>query len=246
MLISILIGFIFLFQPLLGVIYMSSKNSIPIDYVYIFYVPHASGVFDLFAPALAVLPAATLFCDEYNSGFLKSILMRTDKKKYIIERIICNSISGGFALAIPILLIFVVSLVFGEPYLKSNIPENFSTFYEGTVFENIQFIWGGLFVSVITIVLTFIFGMVWANAGLCISAFVTNKYVSLAFPIILYYCASITLYRFNLIMLSPMNTIMPNADKTPSLSFVFVYQFILWCTGATLFAFGIHRRLKNV
>ena len=246
MFISIVIGLVFLLHPLCIPLFMSIKYASPFDYVFIFYTPHSGGVFDLFAPALAVLPAATVFCDDYNSGYIKSITMRTTKKKYIAERLLCNSIAGGFALAIPVLFIFAISLIFGEPYLRSSIPDGFSTFYADTVFENIQFVWGGLLVSVIVIALTFLFGMVWASIGLCVSAFLTNRYIALAFPIILYYSINILFSRLGFTMLSPVNTIMPNAYMTPSLVYVLVFQFILLFTSAILFVFGVNRRLKNV
>jgi hypothetical protein len=43
------------------------------------YNSHARSGFDLFAPILAVLPATTLFCEDYNSGYIKSILSRAEK-----------------------------------------------------------------------------------------------------------------------------------------------------------------------
>ena len=37
-------------------------------------VSHSLSGYDLFAPILAVLPAAALFCEDYNSGYVKSIM----------------------------------------------------------------------------------------------------------------------------------------------------------------------------
>ena len=62
---------------------------------------HAASGFDLFAPILAVLPATTLFCEDYNSGYIKSILWRTEKRRYIFETVLCSSVAGGLAVFLP-------------------------------------------------------------------------------------------------------------------------------------------------
>ena len=60
------------------------------------FVTDATSGFGLFAPILAVLPATTLFCDDYNSGYIKPILSRIEKKRYIKETIFCSTIAGAW------------------------------------------------------------------------------------------------------------------------------------------------------
>lgn len=245
MLSSILVGCIFLLQPLYKVIYFSVVNSKKLDYAYLFYIPHASGVFDLFAPVLCVLPSVTLFCDDYNTGFLKNVLIRTNKNRYIKNIILCNGIAGGLTILIPMLFIFIISIIFGEPYLIQNLNENFGTLYEMSVFENIQFIWGGILVCFIILTLSFIFGVVWSTIGLTISAFLTNRYIAISFPIILYYSLSLILSRYNLIAFSPMNTIIPNGGNINSLCFIYIYQLSILVMSIIVLKIGLFRRLKN-
>lgn len=59
------------------------------------------GGFGIFATILAVLPASTLFCEDYNSGYCKAILCRVERKRYLQETLLCSGISGGLAVFLP-------------------------------------------------------------------------------------------------------------------------------------------------
>lgn len=69
--------------------------------------------------------------------------------------------------------------------LENNL--GYQTFLDEGIFANIQFIWGGLLVVFLLLLLSFLFGAVWSNIGLCISAFIPNKYIALATPFALYF-----------------------------------------------------------
>jgi len=62
------------------------------------FVTDATSGFGLFAPILAVLPATTLFCDDYNSGYIKPILSRIEKKRYIKEKLFFQEVCKIFLL----------------------------------------------------------------------------------------------------------------------------------------------------
>lgn len=211
------------------------------------YTAHALGVFDLFAPILAVLPAATIFCDDYNSGYIKPILSRTSRKRYLAENILCSSLAGGLAIFIPSLISCVFFMMIGEPYLAENIRDGFVTLFEGSVFEKIQFIGGGVLVVVILLVLAFIFGAVWSNVGLCISIFYPNRYIALAAPFVLYFFLFLFCYRINvLLVLSPVNMLMPDLNTLPGLWYPFVYQAVWLIVTLWLLFTGAKRRLNDV
>ena len=77
-------------------------------------VSHSLSGYDLFAPILAVLPAAAVFCEDYNSGYIKSILSRASKRWYIRETFLCSSIAGGLAIFLPCFLSGMFYLVNGK------------------------------------------------------------------------------------------------------------------------------------
>lgn len=207
---------------------------------------HAISGFDLFAPILAVLPATTLFCDDYNSGYIKSILSRTERKQYINETYLCSSIAGGLAVFIPTFIVNLLMIVSFKPNtLENNL--GYETFLDEGIFANIQFIWGGLLVAIILTLLSFLFGSVWSNVGLCISAFMPNKYVALAAPFVLYFSSHLILYRLgSVLVFSPVNMIMPNADFLPNLSYPFIYQGVFIIFTFLLFKQAAQRRIRDV
>lgn len=208
---------------------------------------HSVSGFDLFAPILAVLPATTLFCEDYNSGYIKSILGRTEKRRYITETIFCSSIAGGLAMFIPTLISNALMVICFQPN-SVGIKLGYEDFLDEGIFANIQYVWGGLVVVIILTVLSFLFGAVWSNIGLCISAFIPNKYIALAFPFVLYFSSHLILYRLgeSALLFSPVNMIMPNAAVIPSLSYPFVYQGVLLLLTVWLFKQAVQRRLQDV
>lgn len=49
----------------------------------------------LYFPLLCTVPYATGFVDEYKSGIYKFVLVRKERKKYIISKATTNAIEGG-------------------------------------------------------------------------------------------------------------------------------------------------------
>lgn len=204
---------------------------------------HARSGYNLFAPVFAVLPASTLFCDDYNSGYLKSILIRANKNKYICETILCASIAGGLAVMLPDLIASVVFWVYGQP----NLPTQYGTFVDESVFAEIQYVWDGRLVALLWLLSAFLCGAVWGTAGLCISAYLPNRYVALAAPFAIYYGAHLLLYRTgSLVVLSPVNMVQPIAAFLPNLAYPYLYHTILLTAIVVIYCGAVRRRLANV
>lgn len=192
------------------------------------YRSFSLGGFSLFAPILAVLPATTMFCEDYNSGYLKSILCRVDRKRYIQETIICSGIAGGLAVFLPAFLCDLIYIIAGKPNTVENMGINYSTVFDETVYRNIQYLWGGLFLVLFLLVLAFLFGALWSNVGLCISALIPNRYIALAAPFALYFSLHLILYRLGTaVVFSPANMLMPVATFIPHAAYPLVYQMVL-------------------
>lgn len=211
------------------------------------YNAHARSGFDLFAPILAVLPATTLFCEDYNSGYIKSILGRAEKKRYISETTICSTIAGGLAIFIPSLISSFLYIANGKLNTVENRAIDYSTVFDETVFSKLQFVWDGLLLVILLLLLSFLFGAIWSNIGLCISAMIPNRYIALAAPFAVYFATHLIFYRIGfLLVLSPVNTLMPTATFIPNMAFPFVYQAVLFIIVAFACQRVIERRLKNV
>lgn len=228
----------------IGPVTLKEMGSIYLDDI---YGSHALSGFDLFAPILAVLPAATLFCEDYNSGYIKSILNRVEKKRYIQEIAICSSVSGGFAVFLPSLITSIFYIVNGKPNTPENAGINYFTVFDETVYSQLQFVWDGLLMVILLLVLAFLFGAVWSNIGLCVSAFIPNRYIALAAPFALYFITHLIFYRIGfLLVLSPVNMLMPAMVFIPNISYPFVYQIVLFVVVVLIFDRSIRGRLNDV
>lgn len=228
----------------IGPVTLKEMGSIYLDDI---YGSHALSGFDLFAPILAVLPATTLFCDDYNSGYVKYILNRVEKKQYIRETIICSSIAGGLAIFLPSLITSIFYIVNGKPNTPENAGINYFTVFDETVYSQLQFVWEGMLLVILLLILAFLFGAIWSNVGLCISTFIPNRYVALAAPFALYFIMHLVFYRIGfLLVLSPVNMLMPAAIFIPSVGYPFIYQIVLFLLVVLTFDRSIKGRLNDV
>lgn len=192
------------------------------------YRSFSLGGFSLFAPILAVLPATTMFCEDYNSGYLKAILCRSDRKRYIQETMLCSGIAGGMAIFLPAFLCDLIYIIVGKPNTVENMGINYSTVFDETVYRNIQYLWGGLFLVLFLLVLAFLFGAIWSNVGVCISALIPNRYIALAAPFALYFSLHLILYRLGKpVLFSPANMLMPASTFIPNAAYPLMYQMVL-------------------
>lgn len=209
---------------------------------------HSLSGYDLFAPIFAALPAATLFCEDYTSGYIKSILSRVEKKRYIRETLCCSSLAGGLAVFLPCLLSGLFYLVNG----KWNLPENrsrwgYSTVFDETVYSGTQYVWGGILLFLMLLALAFLFGAVWSNVGLLVSVLAPNRYLALAAPFALYFSIHLIFYWLGfLLVFSPVNMLMPNTVFIPFQAYPLLYETALLAVLCILFARLAERRLWNV
>ncbi len=254
MMLSVLIGFLLLtrfriqnfvsYNLNYGALSLKEMGAIFLDDI---YMAHTRNGFSLFSPILAVIPATTIFCEDYNSGYIKSILSRVEKKQYIKETYICSTISGGLSIFLPCLLTDIFMFVNGKLNIKENMIQGYSTVFDETVYSNIQYVWGGILLAVLLLILSFLFGALWSNIGLLVSAIVPNKYMALAMPFAIYFGIHLLFYKSNaLLVFSPANMLMPSTTFIPYKAYPFIYQIVL--LGAVSFFYRklMKRRLKDV
>lgn len=234
------------------IMYCVSYEAIPLSSTFgIFldeiYKANSLGGFGLFSVILAVLPASTLFCDDYNSGYCKAILCRVERKRYLHETLLCAGIAGGLAIFLPTLLSDIVFMIFGKPNTADYAGISYFTVFDETVYRELQFVWGGLFLVLFLLLLAFLFGASWSVIGLCISTLVPNRYVTLAAPFALFFGAHLILYRLgDPLLFSPANVLMPAADFIPFPAFPLLYQVGMLVLVSILCRKLLERRLWDV
>ena len=230
-------------------VYMGSLTIFEFDDIYLnsIFESHARSGFDLFAPILAVLPASTVYCDDYNCGYIRNILIRQHRDLYAKETFICSTVAGGLSIFLPCLISSLFYIVIGKPNLKQDIIDNSASPLRETIFSELQFVWGGLGVVFFLLFLAFLFGAVWSNVGLCISIYAPNRYITLVSPFAVYFALHLLLYRTHTFLLfSPVNMLMADAAFIPNLLFPVAYQTTLLLSELEVFRSSIHGRLQDV
>ncbi|SFU87212.1 hypothetical protein SAMN04487886_12472 [Clostridium sp. DSM 8431] len=186
------------------------------------------------APLLAVLPFSNSYLHDKDSGFLKFIYIRMDKKRYILNRILVNAIASGVIIVSSLLTILIIICLF------LGISTNPNSFFDkaGTyMFLYVKSKW--LYVIFIFI-LSFLFNAIFATLGLGLSPFINNKYLSFICPFAIY-MLSMTILPY--IGLGSHNmSVLFSPSATAQEFYLLVYQIILLALSILLFNLGVKYR----
>lgn len=182
-----------------------------------------------FTPFAAIFPVmgySVAFCEEYNSGYLRMIISRMDWKIYGIMRMITIGTSGGLIIAIPFSVVCLIGYFGG----RHGMPE--SGLYAGTQIQYYLEHYGDMYVLAGKVILGFLFGAMWALAGMAFSVWFCNRYVSLIAPFILYEVMWMLLYDFPVI--NPIYLVRGDDLNSYPLSggmevvYIVIIIFIIW------------------
>lgn len=176
-------GIVFVFAILLP----STVLDMPLDgsrsYLYGFgNIFHASG-FSPFAAIFPVLAYVAVYCEEYNSGYLRMILHRTGYAGFMRVRAVTVACSGGMMIAVPVTIVCLTAYIGGAHGIPADSDEGLLA---GTKTIEALMKYGDWYVVGGKVVLGFLFGALWALVGLAFAVWIPNRYVSLLAPFILY------------------------------------------------------------
>lgn len=143
---------------------------------------HASG-FSPFAAIFPVLAYAAVYCEEYNSGYLRMILHRTGYAGFMKVRAVTVACSGGMMIMLPITAVCLMVYIGGAPGIPADSDEGLLA---GTKIMEALIKYGDWYVVAGKVVLGFLFGALWALVGFAFAVWIPNRYVSLLAPFILY------------------------------------------------------------
>jgi len=190
--------------------------------------PMALSGFTPFAVIFPVLIYSTVFCEEYNSGFIKSIILRIGGKKYMLSRILTTAISGAATIGIAFLLLFVCLLIIGVPTTRENVQA-----FTNTIWWPYVQVGGGVLVLLGKIVLGVMFGAVWGLAALYVSTIFANRYVSLIAPFVIYQALWVIFQR-----IPYLNPLLLLRGDFPATGFVGSFPYILIFQGVWILVLG--------
>ena len=168
-------------------------------------------IIGLIVPMLAVLPFTDSLVLDRTSGYLRSVLTRTSYKRYLGAKFTACVLSGGLAVAVPLLLLFAyassvfprgLNLVEGQQRILSD-PHTLGPF--GALYRTAP----DLYILAL-VALAFVFGAIYATFGLSISVFANNRYVVLATPWLVYFVVNFVVAILGLERWSPSATYAPH------------------------------------
>lgn len=158
------------------------------DVLYFWNIAQNIGYFTSISILCCTAINCTAFLNDYHSNFYRNCVLRSGKLSYTLSKFLSCVVIGGLTLALG-LVIFILILRIKFPliaenssYLEQYIRSSDSMF-TGKILESRHYI--GFFV--VQTLLAFLFGALWSAVGICISAFITDKYVASFSPYIIWY-----------------------------------------------------------
>lgn len=234
--ISVIIAFIVILHPLYE-IWDSFKNYSPLQ---ILSFPLAISNFTQFSVLFCTLPFSDSFCEDYNSGFFRSAQLRTGSSKYALGRCLSVALTGG------IIISFVMLGTISLCLLLSGQPETAETaaFMNNTVWgkQNLLLSYNGSIMYLLRVFLSALFGAVWAVVGLAVSTVVTNKYITVVAPFVIY---QVLWFLFSDTIFNPVALMRCDNQNIPSLGFAFFYQIFWLAMVWTISYLGIKRKIEQ-
>ena len=129
---------------------------------------------------LAAIPYAASYSRELQWRVMLYALPRSGRKNYYRSKLLVTVLSGGLAVSLGLLCIF---LLLG---LRLPITNEMNLFeLQDMPYAGYLTIHGGLPYLAIVAYLLFLQGMLWAGFGLCLSAFLPNPYLAICSPMML-------------------------------------------------------------
>ncbi len=203
-------------------------------------VPLGTSDFTPFAALFCVLPYAWSFCEDYNTGYIKAIVSRIGIRKYSLQRCFTVMLSGGILMAA---LMLTVSLVCAGLANRPETSES-AAFLSRTIWAdlNLLFVADGFAVAGLRVLLAFLFGSVWALFALVVSVFITNRYITLIAPFVVY---QILWFLLEENAFNPVYQLRGDSDYLPSLWFVLGYQICLIALCILVSCLGIRKKVEE-
>lgn len=169
----------------------------------------------LLVPLLAVLPFADSYVLDRTCGYLRHVLVRSSHRRYLFAKFVVNLLAGGLAIALSLILLFAcTNLIYPRGLLPIDQARIGGAYPHGPL-GPLYRIAPDLYILFLVGV-GFIFGATYATLGLAISTIVSNRYIVLATPFLLYHVANFVLAVLRLEEWTPPATFIPGAVKTAS------------------------------
>ena len=153
----------------------------PVCVMYYFFNSFSfGGVFsEYFSTIMVAVPFATSYCDDVIGGLRTYKITRCGKDTYTLSKFIVTCVLGGVVFALGG-LIFILVLAIRLPLVTSDqiMETTWLPFSQALTIGN-----GEPYFAVVLCV-CFLSGALWGSISLCVSAFSTNRYVTICAPFV--------------------------------------------------------------
>ncbi|MBO4928327.1 MAG: hypothetical protein J5379_08790 [Clostridiales bacterium] len=185
----------------------------------------------------AAAPAVTLYCQDQNSGFIHSIVVRSGIKKYTRSSLLACGLSGFASLFLGLFLFFGILSIFCPvmPYEAGGI-------YDG-IARSLPILYTFIEISIFSLYCT-----MWTMVGFALSSVIPNPYVALGSPLIFGYLfeeltSDLPTY-LNLYRLSHCENVFSKSAATDYLYTMGVFLLVAVLSGV-MFSYFAERRNRN-
>lgn len=194
-------------------------------------------------PLIAALPFGAGLIVDLKSEFTRISILRTGRRRYIRSKLLVGALSGGIALAGGIVLYLLLLLVTGHPMAAPSTLVSHDYMLEVMRWEKTGTLY---FLGIIY--LQFLSGAFWSLSALAFSAYVSDPFLVICFPMFLQRLLQMLVAHFNLpqwMNLGQLGRGTTSLGFTPLLLIAtLVFGFLIYCA-IRLFICGFERRLGN-
>lgn len=170
-------------------------------------------------PIIAVLPYGESFYHDWKNGYIKNILLRTNRKKYLLGKYVSIFLTAGIAVTLPLIIDFILTAAVLPALLPDVTTALFPIFYQ-SMWSNL-FYTHPLIYTMLYLGIDFIFAGLMAELIFCVTNLAENVFIVLIFPFACYLfieniCCSgvLQLAAWNIrMMVMPSQPLMQSMEK---------------------------------
>ncbi|WP_077324725.1 hypothetical protein [Virgibacillus siamensis] len=151
---------------------------------WMFFGAATYNIYVLIFPLLAALPYSDAYAQDYNSGLVKSILTKVNKRKYLNIRFIVNFIVGGVVAIFPPVVNFLLQMT-AFPVIENSMYYGMNSVGTQSFMPELFYHQPFLYILV-RVIMLFLLGGLLASLGLALSTAVKNRYIILVFPFLVF------------------------------------------------------------
>ena len=219
--------------------YVSSREYISdgTNSVYIIDLMIHLGMFKKVMVFFAAIPFVTVYCQDYNSGYIKSLIVRSSERNYAWSNVIVCALSGFTAVFAGMVAYFFIVSFFCPP----------QAYETAGVYSDVALNSPILYVLLIVGVFS-LYATMWTIVGLTLSSVLPDNYVALGSPLIFgYILEEMTLGLPSYLNLYNLSHSFAVFDKSPLLNCFYtigVFILIMAISGCA-FSHFVKRRSRN-